>query len=89
MIHLVKWKTTGRNASLNIKANAGKSFGNLSEELEYPAGGVHPPHRSHNHGSTNGPAWQRRRTRRAAAREAGKAVICAEKVDDIAKKTKQ
>ena len=91
-VHLVKWKTTGRNASLNIKANAGKSFVNLSEELEYPAGGVHPQHGSHNHGSKNGPARQRRRTRRAAACEAGKAVSCAEKetgdekVDDIAKK---
>ena len=62
------------------------------EELEYPAGGDHPQHVSHNHGSKNGPAWQRRRTRRAAACEAGKAVSCAEKetgdekVDDIAKK---
>ena len=59
---------------------------NLSEELEYPAGGDNPQHGSHNHGSKNGPARQRRRTRRAAACEAGKAVSCAEKVDDIATK---
>ena len=65
---------------------------NLSEELEYPAGGDNPQHGSHNHGSKNGPARQRRRTRRAAACEAGKAVSYSEKetgedkVDDIAKK---
>ena len=65
---------------------------NLSEELEYPAGGDNPQHGNHNHGSKNGPARQRRRTRRAAACEAEKALSYAEKetgdekVDDIAKK---
>ena len=82
--------SAGRNASLNIQVNAGKAHVNLSVELEHPAGGDHP-----RHGSKNGPARQRRRLRRAAAREAEKAVIVEsgasketvnDKVDDIAEK---
>ena len=69
-----------RNARLNIQAKAGKAYVNLSVELEHPAGCDHPQ----NHRSKNGPARQRRRLRRAAAREAENAVV----VDsEVAKET--
>ena len=63
------WRA-GRNASLTIKANAGKALVNLSVELEHHADCDHPQHVNLHNGSRNGPARQRRRQKRAATREA-------------------
>ena len=67
------WKA-GTNASLTIKSNAGKAQVNLSVELGNPFDCDHPQHVNLRHGSKNGPAWQRRRFKRAAAHETAEAV---------------
>ena len=64
------WKS-GRNANLTIKSNAGKAEVVLIVELDEP---IHQTQHPHHQSSRNGPAWQRRHERRAAAREAAKGV---------------
>jgi hypothetical protein len=71
---IVKFKSlllSGRNATLEIKSNAGKAEVNLRVEL----GDVSCPPAQHPHQRwpRNGPARQRRRVRRAEEREAAKA----------------
>ena len=69
---MIKFKSllcSGRNASLTVKAEAGKASISLHVDL----GDVLPlpiPHQYHHQGSRNGPARKRRRERRAAARVA-------------------
>jgi hypothetical protein len=58
----------GRSASLTLSSNAGKASLNLSVDLGVlPDEGLHHPHHPRNH-SRNGPARQRQREKRAAAR---------------------
>ena len=78
------WRA-GRNASLTIKANAGKAHVNLSVELDHHADRDHPQHVKLLQGSRNGPARQRRRLKRAAAREAALAEKAVAEHDDAVK----
>ena len=63
------WET-GRNASLNLEAKDGKTIVSLSVEFEDPPNDDLPEGWNHSPGSRHGPAQQRRRVKRAAAREA-------------------
>ena len=68
---IVKFKTlllSGKKSTLVIKSNNGKAEVSLDVEL----GEVIPPPHHRGHGSRDGPSRQRRRQRRAAAREVQK-----------------
>ena len=82
---ILKFKSllqAGRNASLTVKAEAGKA----SVSLHVNLGDVLPPEflQQHRHGSRNGPARQRRRERRATARkEKAKSAVEANEVVEL------
>jgi hypothetical protein len=67
---------SGKNANLNIKSEAGKAFINLNVEVQVePFVPRHKPR--------NGPARQRRREQRAAAREMPSGVAVAEEASEV------
>ena len=87
---IVKFKSlllSGRNATLEIKSNAGKAEVNLRVEL----GDVSCPPAQHPHHlrPRNGPAKQRRRMRRAAEREVQEAAQATETAKVIAEEATQ
>jgi hypothetical protein len=66
------WRA-GKNANLTIKSIAGKAHVSLNVELDDNPADLDQHQHGNGNGSRNGPARQRRRLRRAAARQAEKA----------------
>ena len=81
--------SAGRNACLKVESNAGKAIVTLQADLGDLPPIPHIPPQGYHQRSRNGPARQRRRQRRAEARDAHAAVIVAEQVSDAANVTEE